>query len=50
MQEPDVWAPEESSGFYRLFFFGSFVAALGVGANKVGHYLWASVQAMNNFF
>ena len=50
MQEPDVWAPEGSSGYYRLFFFGSFVAALGVGANKVGHYLWASVQAMNNFF
>ena len=50
MQEPDFWAPERSSGYYRLFFFGSFVAALGVGANKVGHYLWASVQAMNNFF
>ena len=26
------------------------MAVLGVGANVVGHYLWASVQAMNNYF
>ena len=50
MQDPDVWAPDNSAGYYRLFFFGSFIAALGVGANTVGHYLWASIQAMNNYF
>ena len=50
LQESDVWVPETRVGYYRLFFFGSFIAVLGVGANTVGHYLWASVQAMNNYF
>ena len=50
VQEPDVWAPETRAGYYRLFFFGSFISVLGVGANTVVHYLWASVNAMNNYF
>ena len=50
MEDPDVWAPDTIAGYYRLFFFGSFIATLGVGANTVGQYLWASIQAMNNYF
>jgi hypothetical protein len=50
VQEPDVWVPETRAGYYRLFFFGSFISILGVGANTVVHYLWASVNAMNNYF
>ena len=50
IQEPDVWAPEDRTGYIQLVLFGAFIAVLGVGANIVVQYLWASLNALSNYF
>ena len=42
-EEIDVWVPETRLGYFKLFYFGMLMAAIGLGGNTALGCLWSTM-------